>query len=80
LTKCDPHWGAYFHPTQDRVITVREAARLQCFPDRIQLEGNRSEQYKQIGNAVPVLLSAAVAGAVYDSLLKYEGEALDYAL
>jgi DNA (cytosine-5)-methyltransferase 1 len=64
LTKCDPHWGAFFHPIQDRVITVREAARLQCFPDRIQFCGSRSDQYKQVGNAVPVFLSAALARAV----------------
>lgn len=70
LTKCDPHWGAFFHPEQDRVITVREAARLQCFPDRIRFEGSRVEQYKQVGNAVPVLLSAAVAKVVYQSLLE----------
>lgn len=72
LTKCDPHWGAFFHPTQDRVITVREAARLQCFPDRIQFCGSRSDQYKQVGNAVPVLLSSAMAKAVvaaYDEYL-----------
>ena len=69
LTKCDPHWGAFFHPDQDRVITVREAARIQCFPDKIRFEGSRVEQYKQVGNAVPVLLSAAVAKTVHRSLL-----------
>lgn len=70
LTKCDPHWGAFFHPEQDRVITVREAARIQCFPDKIRFEGSRVEQYKQVGNAVPVLLSAAVAKTIYNSLLE----------
>ncbi len=70
LTKCDPHWGAFFHPDQDRVITVREAARLQCFPDRIRFEGSKVEQYKQVGNAVPVLLSAAVAKVVYQALIE----------
>ena len=68
LTKCDPHWGAFFHPEQDRVITVREAARIQCFPDKIRFNGSRGEQYKQVGNAVPVLLSAAVAKTVFNSL------------
>lgn len=71
LTKCDPHWGAFFHPEQDRVITVREAARLQCFPDRIRFEGSRVEQYKQVGNAVPVLLSAAVAKVVREALSEH---------
>ena len=68
LTKCDPHWGAFFHPKQDRVITVREAARLQCFPDRIRFTGSRVEQYKQVGNAVPILMSAAVARIVHNAL------------
>lgn len=68
LTKCDPHWGAFFHPAQDRVITVREAARIQSFPDKIRFEGSRVEQYKQVGNAVPVLLSAAVARTIHNSL------------
>ena len=36
LTKCDPHWGSYIHPNQDRIISVREAARFQAFPDHIQ--------------------------------------------
>ena len=39
LTKCDPHWGAYFHPEQDRTLTVREAARLQSFPDWFHFKG-----------------------------------------
>jgi DNA (cytosine-5)-methyltransferase 1 len=73
LTKCDPHWGAFFHPTQDRVITVREAARLQGFPDRIKFKGNRAEQYKQVGNAVPVLLSAAVAKMMHRTLSEHYG-------
>src|SRR5207302_7603366 len=55
LTKCDPHWGAYIHPTQNRTISVREAARLQGFPDRFQFEGAFIyKQYAQVGNAVPV--------------------------
>jgi DNA (cytosine-5)-methyltransferase 1 len=81
LTKCDPHWGAFFHPTQDRVITVREAARLQCFPDRMRFEGSRVEQYKQVGNAVPALLSAAVAKVVHNGLSEHTfGTVKQYAI
>lgn len=60
LTKCDPHWGAYFHYGQNRTFTVREAARIQTFPDHFHFLGTKSEQYEQVGNAVPPLLACAI--------------------
>jgi DNA (cytosine-5)-methyltransferase 1 len=68
LTKCDPHWGAYFHYNQNRAFTVREAARIQTFPDTFWFAGSRVEQYEQVGNAVPPLLAAAIGRSVSNML------------
>lgn len=69
LTKCDPHWGAYLHPTQDRTISVREAARLQGFPDAFQFAGTSlGRHYEQVGNAVPVPVAYAIGLAAANHL------------
>ena len=64
LTKCDPHWGSFFHPTQDRAISVREAARIQSFPDHYVFTGSLTEQFEQVGNAVPPLMAKAIGETI----------------
>ena len=64
----------FIHPdeNQARTFTVREAARIQSFPDDFEFAGSRGEKYKQIGNAVPPLFAEALAKSVKKNLDKIE--------
>jgi DNA (cytosine-5)-methyltransferase 1 len=58
----------YIHPTENRTVSVREAARLQSFPDSFVFTGSRGSQFRQIGNAVPPLFAKAIAETVNKSI------------
>lgn len=64
----DGYW--YIHPYQDRTLTVREAARIQTFPDRVRFSGPPSAAFRQIGNAVPPMVGEALGRAVLDALVR----------
>jgi DNA (cytosine-5)-methyltransferase 1 len=64
----DGYW--YIHPTQHRTLSVREAARVQTFPDWFRFAGEPSHRFRQVGNAVPPLLGQAVGSALLRALSK----------
>lgn len=63
-----PSSGKFTHPYLNRAITVREAARIQSFPDVFRFFGTKTSQMKQVGNAVPPMLARAVAKAILDDM------------
>lgn len=62
----DGYW--YIHPSEDRTLSIREAARIQTFPDWFRFAGYPSHQLRQIGNAVPPLLAHAMGNSVFQSV------------
>ncbi len=65
----------WIHPTKDRAISVREAARLQTFPDSFVFCGSKDKQYQQVGNAVPPIMAKAIAKKLASLLMKGEAAA-----
>lgn len=63
-----PSSGKFTHPFLNRAITVREAARIQSFPDSFKFTGNKGSQMKQVGNAVPPLLAEAIASVILNDI------------
>lgn len=62
----DGYW--YIHPQQHRTLSIREAARVQSFPDQFRFAGTPTHRYRQIGNAVPILLGESVGRALFKAL------------
>ena len=60
----------WIHPTLDRAISIREAARLQTFPDSFVFCGSKDKQYQQVGNAVPPIMAKAIAKQLASTLGK----------
>jgi DNA (cytosine-5)-methyltransferase 1 len=73
----DTYSHIHFDSRQARSITIREAARLQSFPDAFVFAGNMGDAFRQIGNAVPPLLAREIGAAIRTVLAQADGIAID---
>lgn len=68
----------WIHPVKDRAISIREAARLQTFPDSFVFTGTKDKQYQQVGNAVPPIMAKAIAKKLASQLKGIANESTQY--
>lgn len=66
----------FLHPTKHRPLTIREAARIQTYPDWFEFEGNHAERIQMIGNSVPVMLASAIGASLIKRLADYKVKAV----
>ncbi len=66
----NPTAGCFVHPWEDRVLSIREGARLQSFPDDYRFKGGIESRYRQVGNAVPPLLARVLANSLISQLAR----------
>jgi len=74
LTSPNARMQALIHPAQDRLLTIRESARLQGFPDSFRFRGTVKDRYRQIGNAVAVPVGRALGYALAMAILNKTGD------
>jgi len=74
MTAKENHGGTHIHHTKNRVLSARELARLQTFPDDLYFEGGMKKAYWQIGNAVPCVMAEAIARAIASDIRQASGE------
>ncbi|KAF3674531.1 hypothetical protein FXO38_00847 [Capsicum annuum] len=76
VTRAEPHNQALLHPLQDRVLSIRENARLKGFPDCYKFPGPIKERYVQVGNAIAVPIAGALGYSLGMALKGLSGENL----